>query len=60
MTDSFDKMLVISFPVQEFTSLAGYYPVDESCSQATLHFWEELIVSVIVVTIIRPYVCVYV
>ena len=31
--------------LQEFTSLAGYYPVDESCSQATLHFWEELIVS---------------
>ena len=33
------------FPPQELTSLAGYYPVDESCSQATLHFWEELIVS---------------
>ena len=31
--------------MQEFTSLGGYYPVDESCSQATLHFWEELIVS---------------
>ena len=39
--------------------MAGYYPVDESCSQATLHFWEELIVSLnMCVCCVRVYVCV--
>ena len=39
--------------------MAGYYPVDESCSQATLHFWEELIVSLnMCVCCVHVYVCV--
>ncbi|XP_065904162.1 importin-13-like [Dysidea avara] len=30
----------------DFTSQAGYYPVDEKCSQVTMRFWEELIETV--------------